>query len=130
MKKFNWKAFKASRICVNCKTEEESDIFLKLCEEKGILFPNVVKNNEIKIRFKLFKEETVYSVVKGKLCLEEKSFFEKTNLHIVEWENYIEKQNNNIEQIKQMPEDYKESQSKSTDELLKMIKEKLEEKKK
>ena len=32
------------------------------------------------------------------------------------------------EQIKQMLEDYKESQSKSTDELLKMIKEKLEEK--
>ena len=31
------------------------------------------------------------------------------------------------EQIKQMLEDYKESQSKSTDELLKMIKEKLEE---
>ena len=89
MKEFDWEKFKASRICVNCKTEEESDIFLKLCEEKGILFPNIVKNNEIKTRFKLFKEQTVYSVVKGKLCFEEKNFFEKTALHMVRWEDYL-----------------------------------------
>ena len=57
MKEFDWGKFKdkSNKIAVHCKTEKESDNFLKMCFENGIEY--IKESSEW---FKFYENETIY----------------------------------------------------------------------
>ena len=92
MKEFDWEKFKDGirNIRVHCKTEEEANDFLKLCDKNGIKWSSGEKTTEENY-FNRYSSDTTYGFYYG-FGYGSKSYCEKEGYSILEWEDYMNKE--------------------------------------